>query len=228
MTLDGNHVRLPNALVFANPMVNYSRNPYRRFEFDLGVGTTDDLTVARQVCTTTLRAMSGVLRDPAPDALVMAIGDSTVTIRCLAWMDQRQTEYARVRGEAIRLVKTQLDAAGVSQPSPEYLVRLQREAPPIARESAHPRPALRPDRTMCRRTSQWTGKSSSNVDQATRTICWRRTHWHADPADRRGAPGRHAVCPSRLPISDDVMHAIGSSAAGSRSVWASRSSARST
>lgn len=136
MTLDGNHVRLPNALVFTSPMINYSRNPYRRFEFDVGVGTRDDLSVARQICMATLRAMSGVLRDPAPDALVMALGDSTVTIRCLAWMDQRQTEYARVRGEAIRLVKTQLDAAGVSLPSPEYLVRLQRDTPSPQREPA--------------------------------------------------------------------------------------------
>ncbi len=130
MTLDGNHVRLPNALVFSSPIVNYTRNPYRRFEFDLGVGSTDDLALARQVCMTTMSAMSGVLRDPAPDALVMAMADSTVTVRCLAWMDQRQTEYAKVRGEAIRLVKTQLETAGISLPSPEYLVRMQSDTPP--------------------------------------------------------------------------------------------------
>jgi small-conductance mechanosensitive channel len=82
--------------------------------------------------------MAGVLRDPAPDALVMAIGDSTVTVRCLAWIDQRETEYARVRGEAIRLVKAHLEAAGVTLPSPEYLVRMQSDAQPTPVGSGQP------------------------------------------------------------------------------------------
>ena len=138
MTLDGNHVRLPNALVFSSPIVNYTRNPYRRFEFDLGVGSADDLAKARQVCMTTMSAMSGVLREPAPDALVMAMADSTVTVRCLAWIDQRQTEFAKVRGEAIRLAKSQLEAAGVSLPSPEYLVRMQGDTPPASRGARAP------------------------------------------------------------------------------------------
>jgi small-conductance mechanosensitive channel len=138
MTLDGNHVRLPNALIFASPMVNFTRNPFRRFEFDLGVGSADDLALTRQVCTNTLSGMAGVLRDPAPDALVMAIGDSTVTVRCLAWIDQRKTEYARVRGEAIRLVKAHLEAGGITLPSPEYLVRMQSDAQPAPAGSGQP------------------------------------------------------------------------------------------
>ena len=33
MTVDGNHLQLPNALVFKSVLLNYSRNPKRRFEF---------------------------------------------------------------------------------------------------------------------------------------------------------------------------------------------------
>ena len=43
----------------------------------------------------------------------------------MAWVDQRQAEFLRVRSEAIRLVKTQLEEAGLTLPSPEFLIRLQ-------------------------------------------------------------------------------------------------------
>jgi len=43
MTLDGNHLRLPNALVSRSVMLNYTRNPSRRFEFDVGVGVGENL-----------------------------------------------------------------------------------------------------------------------------------------------------------------------------------------
>jgi small conductance mechanosensitive channel len=36
MTLDGNHLRIPNSTVFKAVILNYTRNPQRRFEFDLG------------------------------------------------------------------------------------------------------------------------------------------------------------------------------------------------
>lgn len=138
MTLDGNHVRLPNATVFRSPMVNYTRNPRRRFQFDAGIGPVDDLAVARETGIEVLREMEGVLDDPAPEALVVELGDSTVTVRFMGWVDQRQADFGRVRSEAIRLVKLRLEAAGVSLPSPEYVVRLAREPLEAAEAAAAP------------------------------------------------------------------------------------------
>ncbi|NNK64776.1 MAG: mechanosensitive ion channel [Gemmatimonadetes bacterium] len=127
MTLEGNHVRLPNALVFRSPMVNYTRNPRRRFHFEIGVGPNDDLQVARDRGVEALEGMDGVLGDPAPQALVTALGDSWVTLRFTGWVDQRRHEFGRVRSEAIRLTKSALERAGVTLPSPEYLVRWTRD-----------------------------------------------------------------------------------------------------
>jgi small conductance mechanosensitive channel len=36
LTLDGNHTRIPNAMVYKAVIVNYTRNPKRRFSFDVG------------------------------------------------------------------------------------------------------------------------------------------------------------------------------------------------
>lgn len=42
MTLDGNHLRIPNSTVFKAVILNYTRNPQRRFEFLLGIDADDD------------------------------------------------------------------------------------------------------------------------------------------------------------------------------------------
>ena len=128
MTLDGNHVRLPNALIFRSPMINYTRNPLRQFLFTAGLGPNDDLAHARDVAVSTLQRLTGVLRDPAPQALVTELGASSVTMQFSAWTDQRESETARVRSEAIRMVKSALESAGLTLPSPAYVVQMQREA----------------------------------------------------------------------------------------------------
>lgn len=42
MTLDGNHLRIPNATAFKAIILNYTRNPQRRIEFNLGIDSDDD------------------------------------------------------------------------------------------------------------------------------------------------------------------------------------------
>lgn len=123
MTLDGNHLRLPNALVFRSVTLNYTRNPRRRFEFDVGVGDGEDLLAAQQIGIAELRALEGVLDEPPARAQVRELGDSAVQVRFQAWVDQRSHDFRLVRSEAIRRVKEALDAAGVELPVPTY--RLQ-------------------------------------------------------------------------------------------------------
>ena len=124
MTLDGNHVRIPNAIVYKSVVVNYTRNPSRRFEFDVGVGPEEDLAAVQQLGAATLELMDGVLDDPPPVATVEALGDWSVVVRISGWVDQRRADFLKVRSEAVRLVKHAFDAAGVSMPEPRYDVRL--------------------------------------------------------------------------------------------------------
>jgi small conductance mechanosensitive channel len=118
MTLDGNHVRIPNATVFNGVLVNYTRNPLRRFEFDIGVGTAESLVPAQRLAAQTLQAMEGVLSDPPARVDVHALGDYNVVLRAYGWMDQRSHDFLKVRSEAIRLVKEAFDAAGIDMPAP--------------------------------------------------------------------------------------------------------------
>jgi small conductance mechanosensitive channel len=121
---DGNHVRIPNAMVFKAVIVNYTRNRERRFEFDVGVDTDQDLPAAQSLALSTLLAVTGVLQDPKPLVVVQSLGDSNVVLRCYAWIDQMQVDFLKVRSEAIRAVKSGFDRAGIVMPEPIYKVRL--------------------------------------------------------------------------------------------------------
>lgn len=140
MTLEGNHVRLPNATVFKSVLINYTINPRRRFDFSVGMGVDENLKAAIDVGLNRLQAMPGVMEDPAPFARVEELGDSTVAVRFFGWVDQQEADYYKVRSEAIRLVKTALDDAGVEMPEPIYRVVLQ-EMPPAEETAEAPAPS---------------------------------------------------------------------------------------
>ena len=139
MTLEGNHVRVPNGQVFGSTVLNFSLNPKRRFQFDLGIGSSADLAGAQDVGLQTLAAMRSVLTEPGPWAAVVDVADSSVLIRYRGWVDQKESDLSSVRSEAIRLVKLALEEDGYSLPSPEYQVRLVSEA------DAETGPAAAPD-----------------------------------------------------------------------------------
>lgn len=124
VTPDGNHLRLPSALVFRSVMLNHTRNPSRRFEFDAGVGVQEDLIQAQLVGTDELRHLVGVMSDPPPHALIQTLGDSNAQLRFRGWVDQRTHDFWTVRSEAIRVVKLSLEAAGMDMPEPIYRVQL--------------------------------------------------------------------------------------------------------
>ncbi|WP_197078433.1 mechanosensitive ion channel domain-containing protein [Hoeflea sp. IMCC20628] len=123
MDIDGNHIRIPNATVFKATIVNYSRNPERRFSFELGVDADSTLQEALAICQQTLVGLGFVLTKPEPGAWIEKIGDSNVLIGVSGWINQTETDFVKARSEAIRTVKTALEVAGFALPEPIYRLR---------------------------------------------------------------------------------------------------------
>lgn len=158
ITMDGNHVRIPNADVFKGVILNFTRNPKRRFDFVLGVGNEEDLGEVMALGTRTLAELPGVLADPPVQAWIDEVGDSAVLVHFFAWIDQRGVEWAKVRGEAIRRVKEAFDAAGISLPEPIHQVRLDdrrgRPAAPRRPAAATAQPDLSRDTHLDREVAE--------------------------------------------------------------------------
>ncbi|MEE4201011.1 mechanosensitive ion channel family protein [Erythrobacter sp.] len=131
MTLEGNHLRIPNAQVFKAVILNYTRNPQRRFDFELGVDADDDPRAAMKVGTDALAALSFVLADPAPAARITQVGDSNIVIFFIGWIDQREADWFKSRSLAIAAVKEALEDEGFALPEPIYRLRFDGRTDPL-------------------------------------------------------------------------------------------------
>jgi small-conductance mechanosensitive channel len=120
LSWDGNHIRIPNSTVFKSRIVNYSRNPERRFKFEIGVGYGTDLAAAKALAEQTVAALPFVLAVPAPNSWTTELGGSDIGMMVVGWIDQRQTDLAAARSEAMRQVLIAFDKVDIEMPEPTY------------------------------------------------------------------------------------------------------------
>jgi len=124
MTLDGNHLRIPNAQVFKAVILNYTTNPERRFEFELGVDAADDPIAAIEIAVGEISKLDFILNDPAPSGSIKMVGDSNIVLTFRGWVDQTATSLGKARGFAIRAATIVLEDNGFSLPEPIYRLKL--------------------------------------------------------------------------------------------------------
>lgn len=109
LSLDGNHIRIPNATVFKSRIINYSRGRGRRFQFPMQLAANEAPGEAQDRGLTELERLDFVLEKPAPTAWIENV-DSAGTGLCFAgWIDQHESHFEHARGEAMRLVNLALE-----------------------------------------------------------------------------------------------------------------------
>ena len=123
MTFDGNQLRIPNSEVFKGTILNYTKNPERRFTFELGVDANDDPLAAIKVGLDAISTLAFVLDEPKAIAIITHVGDSNIVLEFQVWVDQSETDFAKARSIAIRETKHALENEGFSLPEPIYRLR---------------------------------------------------------------------------------------------------------
>jgi small-conductance mechanosensitive channel len=116
MTRDGNHVQVPNSIVYKQTITNFTANPRARERFDIGIGYDDCIADAQTVALQILRDHPAVLDDPEPLVLVEALSAATVNLRLYFWIDIETYNQLKVRSALIRMTKSAFDEAGISMP----------------------------------------------------------------------------------------------------------------
>lgn len=147
MTPEGNHLRVPNSTVFKAVILNFTRNPQRRFDFTLQIDTKADPARARHCGLDALQALDFVLAKPAPAAVVKDVLYPNIAIQFLGWLDQSATDFGKGRSRALEAVKRALEENGLAIPDPITHVRMEgteRPAQPPA-ASVPPDPRRRED-----------------------------------------------------------------------------------
>lgn len=129
MTLDGNHLRVPNSIVFKSVILNYTRNPERRFEFELGIDAEDNAAEGIAVGLAAVNELAFVLAAPEAMGVIQKVGDSNIVLCFFGWLDQTQTDFRKGRSRAIQAAKDALEDNGFALPEPIYRLRFDELAP---------------------------------------------------------------------------------------------------
>lgn len=149
MTLEGNHIQIPNATVFKNTITNYTANPNRRSDFLVGVGYDAALAQVQTVIDKVLNQHPAVLETPEPLVLVDTLGAATVNLRIYFWYDATQYAPIKIKSSLLRLTKRALADAGISMPDEAREVLFPQGVPIVQAQRAEelpplPTPAARP------------------------------------------------------------------------------------
>ncbi len=141
MTLEGNHVQIPNAMIFKSTIMNYTANPNRRSDFAVGIGYDSPILAAQETIAKLLREHEAVLQSPEPLVLVEALGAATVNLRIYFWCDASQYAPLKIKSSLVRLTKRALEDAGISMPDEAREVIFPQGVPLVQGEPAHPKGA---------------------------------------------------------------------------------------
>ena len=138
LSFDGNHIRIPNAVVFKSRIINYSQNVERRFMFSIMIEREADLQEARNLVAQTVQDLPFILTEPAAQTWIESLHPAGVELVITGWVDQNATSIVRAKGEALRQVKLAIQAAGIIIPDATQAIEIKRdrtETPPEPRES---------------------------------------------------------------------------------------------
>jgi small-conductance mechanosensitive channel len=118
-TYDGRRVVIPNSELFTNSVTVNTAWDNRRLQYDVGIGYGDDIDRAKQLIMEAVANLEDVLKEPAPDVLVMELAGSTVNIRVRWWINPpRRAEALDTRDKVLTAIKNKLTANGIDLPFP--------------------------------------------------------------------------------------------------------------
>lgn len=113
---------VPNSSVFGNVIENYSFHPKRRVDVSVGTAYDADIDQAREVLLQCANAMEHKLDEPAPQVMLLEMGDSSINWSVRVWVPS--SEFWPTRDALTREIKYGLDNAGIGIPFPQRDVHL--------------------------------------------------------------------------------------------------------
>lgn len=126
-TGDNKTIIVPNGNLSNGIITNTNRQPTRKVVFDVGVDYQADLQKAREVLLE-LAKDERILAEPAPQAVISTLGDSSITVSLRVWV--KTADYWDVMFMFNEQARDRLKTAGIDIPFPQRTIRLVQETTP--------------------------------------------------------------------------------------------------
>lgn len=119
---DNVYIFVPNSQIWTNDIWNYSRNPFRRQDINVGISYDDDINKAFAAIQAVIQRDQRILQnqdDKKPEVMVNKMSDFSVDLIIRVWTTG--SDYWNVRWDLTKSVKESLDAAGITIPYPTQI-----------------------------------------------------------------------------------------------------------
>ena len=124
-TVDGAEVIVPNANLIAEPVVNWTLSDRRRrVVVEVGVAYGTDPEIVLELLRSIGEVNPTVLDEPAPEALFLGFGDSSLNFRLRVWIP-RFEEGFQIQSQLGVAINTALRDAGIQIPFPQRDLHLR-------------------------------------------------------------------------------------------------------
>ncbi|ATH83501.1 mechanosensitive ion channel protein MscS [Ectopseudomonas mendocina] len=120
-TADNKVVIVPNGALSNGHITNFSREPRRRADINIGIDYSSDIKRAREVLLE-IAQDPRVHLEPAPVVFVTGLGDSAVNLSLRVWV--ATADFWPVTFAFTELAKERLTEAGIGIPFPQRVVHL--------------------------------------------------------------------------------------------------------
>ena len=151
VTLEGNHVRIPNNVIYKEILVNSSASNSSRCQFDVLIPYEVSTAMALEAMTRALREQEGILSNPPARALVDTLEAGGIRLRAFFWMPGQGVDGDQLQSDAKLRVKVALQQAGIAPPPSNVVVSIAGRVQAEVSEADHrdlPEVAPRPGAVM--------------------------------------------------------------------------------
>ncbi len=133
-TFDGKDVYVPNSMVLKNPLINYTRDGFLRYEFAVGIDYDDDIQNAINIILDAVNSVEGVLDgDNASEVQVKELATSTINLTVYFWTDtfDYSKDDFQIKTEVMNETKKALIENKITMPADILELKVYNEKLPI-------------------------------------------------------------------------------------------------
>ena len=129
ITPDGNHVRIPNAVIYKETLVNASATTTSLGTVDVMIPYEASTAEALEVINEALQSTDGLLQEPTPRALVQSLETNGVHLRATYWMPSKGLDGDKLQSDLRLKIKVALQKSGITPPSSYATVSVSGRVP---------------------------------------------------------------------------------------------------